>query len=103
PADGILLLYSAGLLEYILPELLEAIDVPQGGHHIYDVWRHSIESLRECPSRDPLVRLATLLHDVGKPRTYREQGPRGMTFYSHEVVGAHMTKEIADRLRLSKK
>lgn len=103
PADGILLMHSSGLLAYVLPELLESIDVPQGGHHIYDVWNHAIESLRECPARDPIVRLATLLHDVGKPRTMRRQGPRGVTFYGHEVVGARMVSRIADRLRFSNK
>ena len=103
PADGILLMTSSGLLDFVLPELIESQGVPQGGHHIYDVWKHNIESLRECPSKDPLVRLATLLHDVGKPRTMKKQGPRGVTFYGHEVVGAHMCNKIADRLKLSKK
>lgn len=103
PADGVQLLYTTGLLSEIIPELTEAVDVPQGGRHKYDVWRHSLESLRECPSTNPIVRLATLLHDVGKPRTIEFQGPRGVTFYGHEVVGAHMAKKIADRLRLSSK
>lgn len=102
PADGVLLLYSSGLLDYILSELTKARGVPQAGHHIYDVWTHNIESLRHCPSTDPIVRLATLLHDVGKPRAYKER--KGVaTFYNHEVVGANMAREIADRLRLSKK
>lgn len=103
PTEGIELLDQVGLLQFILPELLEGKDLPQGGRHIYDVYRHALESLRECPSRDPLVRLATLLHDIGKPRTAVKQGPRGVTFYGHEVVGAHMSKEIANRLRLSNK
>jgi len=103
PADGILLLQSSGLLPHILPELIETRDVKQGGHHRYDVWNHSIESLRYCPSSDTIVRFATLLHDIGKPRTAKNQGPRGVTFYGHEVVGAYMVKDIADRLRLSNK
>jgi putative nucleotidyltransferase with HDIG domain len=100
PADGIMLLFSAGLLEYILPELTAGVNVPQGGHHIYDVFTHSIESLRHCPSSDSILRLATLLHDIGKPKTFvlREGKP---TFYSHEVAGARIAKQIADRLRLS--
>lgn len=101
PADGVLLLHSAGLLAYILPELAEARDIPQAGHHIYDVWTHSIESLRHCPSSDPIVRLSTLLHDVGKPSSYHEQKGT-ITFYNHEVIGAKMVREIAHRLRLSK-
>ncbi len=102
-ADGVTLLLNSGLLEYILPETLKMIDVPQAGRHKLDVWNHSLESLRECPSSDSLVRLATFLHDVGKPISYREQGPRGITFYGHEVVGERIVRKIADRLRLSKK
>ena len=99
PADGIKLLYSTGLLEIILPELTKGAGVPQGGHHIYDVFTHCIESLRFCPSQDLWVRLATLFHDVGKPDTMiiRDGKP---TFYNHEVVGARIVKFISDRLRL---
>ena len=103
PADGIKLLDDTGLLAHILPELITTKAIPQGGHHIHDVWNHSLESLRFCPSSDPLVRLATLLHDIGKPKSLRHQGPRGVTFYGHEVVGARIASVIADRLRLSKK
>lgn len=101
PADGVKLLDTSGLLQYILPEMMSMKGVAQGGHHIYDVWTHSIEALKECPSPDPIVRLATLLHDVGKPATMRQEGPRGVTFYSHEVVGARMAKLIGRRLRLT--
>lgn len=103
PADGINLMASSGLLEFVMPEMLAMKGVKQAGHHIYDVWTHSLESLRECPSSDPVVRLAALLHDVGKPKTYREQGPRGVTFYGHEVVGSRMAREIGRRLRLPNK
>lgn len=100
PADGMMLLFSTGLLKYVLPELVSGVNIPQGGHHIYDVFTHSIEALRHCPSADPILRLATLLHDIGKPKTFvlREGKP---TFYSHEVVGARIAKQIADRLRFS--
>lgn len=100
PAEGIELLDEVGLLSHILPELLEAKGVEQGGHHTTDVWTHSLDALRECPSADPVVRLATLLHDIGKPRTYAEKNG-SITFYNHEVVGSRMAKDIAYRLRLS--
>lgn len=103
PADGVKLLYTSGLLTYLIPELIAMRGVKQGGHHRLDVWDHSLEALKACPSRDPIVRLATLLHDVGKPKTYREQGPRGVTFYAHEVVGARMARDIGKRLRLPQK
>jgi len=100
PADGIKLMHSTGLLDYVLPELTKAVGVEQAGHHKTDVFVHSIESLRHCPSKEPLVRLAALLHDVGKPIAYRNTRGK-ITFYGHEVVGARLVKKIADRLRLS--
>ncbi len=102
PAEGIELLDQVKLLEIILPELLEGKGVKQGGHHTTDVWTHSIEALRETPATDPVVRLATLLHDVAKPRTYAEKDGK-ITFYNHEIVGSRMASKIAKRLRLSKK
>jgi putative nucleotidyltransferase with HDIG domain len=102
PADGITLLYSACLLEYILPELIPAYGVAQAKHHIYDVWTHSLMSLKSAPSKDPLVRLATLIHDIGKPVVAKGVG-EARTFYNHEVVGAHLAEKIAKRLKFSKK
>ena len=102
PAEGVEILDDTKILEYIMPELLEGKGVKQGGHHITDVWTHSIEALRETPSIDPIVRLATLMHDIGKPRTYALKNG-DITFYNHEIVGSRMASKIAKRLRLSKK
>lgn len=103
PDHGIILLDELGLLQNILPELLETKGVKQSGHHIYDVWEHSIRALSSCPSRDPVVRLSTLLHDIAKPATAKQTSHGTITFYSHEVIGARIAKKIAQRLRLSKK
>lgn len=102
PKEAIELLDSTGLLKHVLPELLLAKGVEQGGHHTTDVWVHSLDALASCPSPDPIVRLATLLHDVGKPPTLQVSGD-GPTFYNHEVVGARLAKSIAYRLKLSKR
>lgn len=102
PADGFTLLFSSGLLEQILPEITKGYGVAQAKHHIYDVWTHSLLSLKFCPSQDPLVRLATLLHDVGKPVVARGSG-EARTFYNHEVVGTSIARNIANQLRFSKK
>jgi len=101
PADGILLLKNSTLLSYIIPELEAGYGMTQRGHHIYDVFTHSLESLRHCPSKNWLVRFAALLHDIGKPQTAKGDADN-RTFYNHEVVGAHMTKKIAQRLRFKK-
>ncbi len=105
-SDGILVLKNTGLLHFIIPELEPAFYAPQKSpkrHHIYDVGTHSIMALKHCASIDPVVRLATLIHDIGKPKTFKKDPSGIITFYNHEVVGARTAKDIASRLRLSKK
>lgn len=102
PARGIELLDQLKLLDKIIPELAAGKAMQQRGHHISDVWTHSLDALRYCPSPDPIVRLATLLHDIGKPLTYQEQHGE-ITFYNHDVLGARIASKIAQRLRLPKK
>ena len=101
PAEGISLLDEAGLLEFILPEILECKGVEQGGHHNTDVWTHSLDALKECPSPDPIVRLGTLLHDIAKPQTFEIRDDK-ITFYNHEIIGSRMADKIAKRLKFSK-
>ncbi len=100
PRRAIDLLDQTKLLTHILPELIAAKGVQQGGHHISDVWTHSLDALQSCPSTDPVVRFATLLHDIAKPQTYRNVSGK-ITFYNHEIVGARVARNIAHRFRLS--
>jgi tRNA nucleotidyltransferase (CCA-adding enzyme) len=105
-ADGILLMKSTGLLTLVLPELEAAFAIGQKSpkrHHIYDVGTHSVMALKHCPTEDPIVRLATLIHDIGKVKTYRKDSTGLVTFFNHEVVSARQAKEICARLRLSRK
>lgn len=110
PAAGMVMLEKFDLLKHIVPELEEGIGCEQLGEHIYDVWDHLLYALQHAADKDwPLeVRLAALLHDIGKPRTRRFDGSKAggkgkYTFYGHEVVGARMAKKIMERLRFSKK
>lgn len=102
-ADTVMLMANTGILKVVIPELTLTKGIEQAGHHIFDVFTHSLEALRSCPSPDPVVRLATLLHDIDKPTVMKREGPRGITFHGHEVAGARTAKKIADRLRLKKK
>ena len=70
---------------------------------MYDVGTHSVMALKYCPSNDPIVRLATLIHDLGKPKTYRVLSDGVITFYNHEVVSTKIAGDVARRLRLSNK
>lgn len=103
PKKAIEMLDQTQLLGTFLPELLEAKGVEQSGHHTTDVWTHSLDALQECPSPDPVVRLATLLHDISKPATAKRGKNGNVTFYNHEVLGARVGKAVAERLKLSKK
>lgn len=100
PSEGIELLRETKLLQYILPELEQGVDVKQDRHHIYPVYKHNLLSLKYCPSKEWQVRLAALLHDIGKPKT-RKIIDNIATFYNHEYVSARMTEKILSRLKFS--
>jgi len=103
--EGIELFDESGMLDMVFPELAQGKGVSQvrpGRHHTSDVFTHNILSLKHCPSNDPIVRLATFLHDVGKPYVASTDEDGHVIFYNHEVKGAFVAREIADRLRLSK-
>ncbi|MFZ1721216.1 MAG: HD domain-containing protein [Microgenomates group bacterium] len=102
PKRAIELLDETNLLQIVLPELLECKNVEQGGHHTTDVWTHSLDALENSPSADPIVRLATLLHDIAKPKTYKIINGQP-TFYNHEIIGSRIAKKVGQRFKLSKK
>jgi poly(A) polymerase/tRNA nucleotidyltransferase (CCA-adding enzyme) len=103
-AKGIEILRRLGLLKYIIPELEEGFGMWQNKHHVYQVYQHALLSLNYACKQgfSKYVRFAALLHDIGKPRTKKGEGP-DCTFYNHEVVGEKMTRAILQRLRFSKK
>lgn len=101
PKKAIELLDGTGLLAHILPELLNTKGTQQAGHHTTDVWTHSLDAVQNCPSKDPIVRLATLLHDIGKPQTQNFTPDNNITFYNHEIIGSRLASRIGKRLRLS--
>lgn len=104
PADGYLLLHNSGLGQELLPEMETTFEVEQkspGRHHVFDVGTHSVESLRNCSSTDPITRFATLIHDVGKAKTQKIYPDGRITFYNHEMESAKIATQIAERLRFS--
>ncbi len=102
--EGVRMMADSGLLKYVVPELLEGVGVGQNLHHIYTVFDHNVRALEySVKSNYSLeVRLASLLHDVGKPQTKRGEGLHS-TFYNHDLVGGKMTLRILDRLHFPKK
>lgn len=105
PMLGIAMLEKLGLIDHVLPEIKESIGCEQGGIHAYDVYEHLLRSLQAAADKglSTELRLAALLHDIGKPATRREGGKnKRYTFFGHEVVGARMTNKIMKRLKMPK-
>lgn len=94
PSIGLRLLAESGLLEVALPELATQRGVPQNKIQGEDLFDHTLRTVDAAPAARPVVRLAALLHDVGKPATI-DDGP----FRGHDAVGAEMAQVVLDRLR----
>jgi poly(A) polymerase/tRNA nucleotidyltransferase (CCA-adding enzyme) len=101
--EGVEELERMGLLQYIMPELRDGIGVGQNEHHIYSVWEHNIKAMGYAVKENYAleIRLAALLHDVGKPKTKYGDGIKS-TFHNHEMVGARLTARMLDRLHFPK-
>ncbi|MDR7302034.1 poly(A) polymerase [Haloactinomyces albus] len=116
PRRGVELLVDTGLAEYMLPEL-PAMRLEIDEHHQHkDVYRHSLVVLEQAvdleraaasdeepePEPDLVLRMAALLHDIGKPATRRFESGGGVSFHHHEVVGAKMARKRLRALRYPK-
>jgi poly(A) polymerase len=115
-----------GLLPQVIPQISVMYGVHQGGYHHLDVWRHSLEVvcrmeklMEEMGSEEriktylheiiggghtrlALLKMAAVLHDIGKPETRRKEKGR-MTFHGHEHAGERITRQVARHLKLSVK
>lgn len=89
------------LLAITCPEMIESVGCEQNRWHAYDVWGHAMACLDACKP-EPILRVAALMHDIGKPRTREfSDKTKDYTFYEHERVGAEMADPILARLRFS--
>jgi poly(A) polymerase len=111
PVSGLRVLVETGLADRVLPEL-PALKLESDEHHRHkDVYEHSLtvleqaimlERLRDVPDApDAVLRLAALLHDIGKPKTRRFQPGGTVTFHHHDVVGAKLARKRLRELRFS--
>jgi poly(A) polymerase len=111
PVPGLRVLVETGLADRVLPEL-PALKLERDEHHRHkDVYEHSLtvleqaimlERLRDVPDApDAVLRLAALLHDIGKPKTRRFQPGGTVTFHHHDVVGAKLARKRLRELRFS--
>ena len=106
PRIGITLLVETGLADYFLPEVPKLKLEIDEHHHHKDVYEHSLTVLEQAIGLEQrlggpnlTLRLAALLHDIGKPKTKQLIAGGGVSFHHHEVVGARMCKERLKKLR----
>ncbi|MEN6519892.1 MAG: HDIG domain-containing metalloprotein [Armatimonadota bacterium] len=99
-ARAVEMLRETGLLSEFAPELEEMYGITQNIYHIYDVWTHTLKALEILPEDSELhLRLAALFHDIGKPATRSIDGEGQVHFYTHQHVGANITRKVLSRLR----
>jgi poly(A) polymerase len=107
PRAGLELLVDTGLADQVLPELPALRLEIDEWHQHKDVYDHTLQVLEraialEQDGPDLVLRLAALLHDIGKPRTRRKEPGGGVSFHHHEVVGASMVRRRLKALRYPK-
>ena len=102
PSRGFEVLRNSKLLPILLPELQATVAVPQNRYHAYDVYFHTLYTVDSAPAEKPVVRLAALFHDVGKPLTRVERENGDATFYNHQFESARLAEEAMTRLRFSR-
>jgi tRNA nucleotidyltransferase (CCA-adding enzyme) len=105
PMQALYVALKLNLLGNVIPELLEAVGVNQNQAHSYDVFEHLLRSLQHAADKDwPFeVRLAALLHDIGKPPTREwSEEKQDWSFHGHEVVGAKIARKILQNLHFPK-
>jgi tRNA nucleotidyltransferase (CCA-adding enzyme) len=101
PSRAFDVMLRGGILGVTCPELVLGVGMQQNKYHAYDVFRHALECVDAC-NGDAIVRIAALLHDVGKPQTRAlSEKTKDYTFYEHERVGAEIAEPICQRLRFS--
>jgi tRNA nucleotidyltransferase (CCA-adding enzyme) len=101
PSRAFEVMRTSGILGVSCPELLEGVGLEQNKWHTFDVWRHGMACMDACVG-DPILRIAALLHDVGKPRTRAfSEKTQDYTFYDHDRVGAEVADPICLRLKFS--
>jgi poly(A) polymerase len=111
PRPGIELLVETSVAEHFLPELPALKLEIDEHHHHKDVYQHSLTVLDQVIDletkhqpqieADLVLRIAALLHDIGKPKTRKFEGEGRVSFHHHEVVGARLAKKRLEKLRYS--
>lgn len=101
PSRAFDVMQRSGILAITCPELVEGVGMEQNHWHTFTVWEHGMACMDHCAG-DPILRIAALLHDVGKPRSRAfSDKTKDWTFYDHDRIGAELADPICTRLKFS--
>ena len=98
PSTGLSLMEETGLMALLVPELHCCVGIEQRERHCFDVFTHSLATC-DASAPDLELRLAGLLHDIGKATTATRAADGALSFHNHERVSAQLTRQLLDRLR----
>ncbi len=102
-SQTLLKMYELGVLEIVFPFVGEIKKIPKNSHHHLDLIHHSIETVKNINSKNPLLRLAALYHDIGKPKTWTIDDTGRHRFISHDIEGEKLVKKELKDLKFSNK
>ena len=96
-------MYDSGVLEIIFPFVKEIKRVPSNSHHHLDLIHHSIETVKNIETDNPLLKIAAFYHDIGKPATWTIEPVGRHRFIGHDIKGAQIAKKELEDLKFSNK
>ena len=101
--NTLLEMFNDGALEIIFPFIKEIKKIPSNTHHHLDLVHHSIETVKHIKSNNPLLKIAALYHDIGKPSTWTIEPSGRHRFIGHDLKGAQLAKKELEELKFSNK
>ena len=96
-------MFENGALEIVFPFIKEIKKIPPNTHHHLDLVHHSIETVKHIKSNNPLLKIAALYHDIGKPSTWTIEPQGRHRFIGHDIKGFELAKKELSQLKFSNK
>lgn len=101
--ETLLKMFEYGVLEQVFPFVKEIKRIPKNSHHHLDLIHHSIETVKQIKTNNPILKIAAFYHDIGKPKTWTIEPVGRHRFIGHDLVGAQIAKKELEELKFSNK
>ena len=101
--ETLLKMFDDGILELVFPFVKEIKRIPGNSHHHLDLIHHSIETVKQIKTNNPILKIAAFYHDIGKPATWTIEPIGRHRFIGHDLVGAQIAIKELEDLKFSNK